>query len=158
MVSAACEYKKKHEVFAVLLQAWAAGAVCFFLFMTSFLSLDVLDSVIIAGITHYLVQVLLLIPLMNSVFETRLRKRKRLRKNLWSRIALNLWELLEQCAIVLAVIFCYQGLNELLILLFHTDADKVLLSVEPITYGILYAAVYSVLYFLQYGLIVREKK
>lgn len=142
---------KKEELIALLIRLWAAGAVCFFVFFGTTASLDLFDSLFLGAGIHFLMDKLVVTPVIRGALKTKADLLKKYQQmTMCQRIKRWLYEFFEMLLCVMAVIYTYHGINIFAIKVGFVNMDQVFISVEPFGYAILFTLYYYFFYYIKF--------
>lgn len=134
---------------ALLIRAWAAGAVCFFGAWgrqgadgSNLYSLNLIGGLIFIIIAA---DWILVNPVIRMAFNTKPKNGpgvKQEKKSPLKILGQSLFHIFQVTTIVIIIVLTYYGLNRMFIALMNLDESSVPVPLEPILFGILYAVYY----------------
>lgn len=130
---------------ALIIRWWAVGAVYFFIgWGTNLSQRGIIDFAFFLGLSIGVFNMLVVNPVIRMVLKTKETKRY-MDFTVKEKVMGRLGEILKSIFIVIIMIYIYNILNTVIIDLFSLGEESIPLAGEPITFGIIYMLIWSLI-------------
>lgn len=130
---------------ALIIRWWSVGAVYFFIgWGTNLSQRGIIDFVFFLGLTIGVFNMLIINPVIRQVLNTK-SVRRYTDESLMKKVLYRLGEIFKSMIIVTIMVYIYSLINMVLIDGFGLSESSIPLAGEPITFGILYVLIWSLI-------------